>query len=183
MGVWYAHRLLTTFIMSELPEGWPKTEAARPFFPEGWLRGKGWPSFERAVSGMVKKATSSSWRRIVDPAVPRGFGILGGSGHRDAPLHPREFAAELALKVFSNGADCEIVAGLYADTVAGAIGNATELEFAGCEWGDEDAERLAAVLPQCTSLAHLDLGDNDIADEFVTRLWAAALPSLDLIYF
>jgi hypothetical protein len=37
MGVWYAHRLSTTFIMSELPEGWPKTEEARPFFPPGWL--------------------------------------------------------------------------------------------------------------------------------------------------
>ena len=71
MGVWYGHKLTTTFILSELPEGWPQTEAARPFFPAGWLAGKGWPSFERAVSGMLKKAGGTSWRRIVDPAVPR----------------------------------------------------------------------------------------------------------------
>ena len=54
MGMWYAHRLTTTYIMSQLPAGWPRTAEAAPFFPEGWLAGKGWPSFERAVSGMVK---------------------------------------------------------------------------------------------------------------------------------
>ena len=74
---------------------------ARPFFPPGWLRGKGWPSFERAVSGLVKRTSESSWRRIVDPTVARGM----YSGHRDAPLHPRAFAAELARKIFTNGAD------------------------------------------------------------------------------
>ena len=73
MGVWYAHRLTTTFIMSQLPDGWPKTEEARPFFPDECLRGKGWPSFERAVSGLVKRASVNSWRRIVDPAVARDY--------------------------------------------------------------------------------------------------------------
>ena len=130
-GVWYGHRLLTTFILSELPDGWPRSEEARRFFPAGWLKDKGWPSFERAVSGMIKPAVGTSWRRIVDPAVPRGrrsFSNLG-SCRRDAPLHPQEFATELALKAFTNGADCWVVAGLYADTVAGAIGNAKVLEF------------------------------------------------------
>jgi hypothetical protein len=149
---WYAHRLLTTFIMSELPEGWPKTEEARPFFPVNWLRGKGWPSFERAVSGLIKPASAHSWRRIVDPAVPRS---LGQDGYRAAPLPPKLFAAELALKVFTNGADCEMVAGLYADTLAGAIGNAKLLEFTHLEWKDEDAARLAAVLPMATRLEKL----------------------------
>jgi len=152
MGIWYAHRLLTTFIMSELPEGWPKTEEARPFFPVNWLRGKGWPSFERAVSGLIKPASAHSWRRIVDPAVPRS---LGQGGYRAAPLPPKLFAAELALKVFTNGADCEMVAGLYADTLAGAIGNAKLLEFTHLEWKDEDAARLAAVLPMATRLEKL----------------------------
>ena len=56
-----------------------------------------------------------------------------------APLAPRAFAAELALKVFTNGADVEMVAGLYADTVAGAIGNTERLEFAFCELTDEES--------------------------------------------
>ena len=75
--------------MSELPEGWPKTEAARPFFPDGWLRGKGWPSFERAVSALIKPASETSWRRIVDPDGKRED--IGA--YRDPPMHPRAFAA------------------------------------------------------------------------------------------
>ena len=68
MGMWYAHRLTTTVILSELPPGWPRSAEDAPFFPEeGWLRGKGWPSFERAVSGMIKRETGDSFRRIVDP--------------------------------------------------------------------------------------------------------------------
>ncbi len=185
MGTWYAHRLTTTFIMSELPEGWPKTEEARPFFPAGWLRGKGWPTFERSVSGLVKRASSFSWRRIVDPAVSRGgtFGII----HRDAPLPPREFAAELALKVFTNGADCEVVAGLYADTLAGAIGNAKVLEFIGCKWEDEDAERLAAVLPMATRVEEIEIQSSYIGTRGLDALAAAirggAAPKLTKLYF
>ena len=44
------------------PRGWPRLAAfdrlgsvQAPSFPAGWLRGKGWPSFERAVSEMVKQ--------------------------------------------------------------------------------------------------------------------------------
>ena len=43
MGMWYAHRLTTTFILSQLPPGWPKRPEDAPYFPEGWLRGKGCP--------------------------------------------------------------------------------------------------------------------------------------------
>ena len=46
--------------------------------------------------------------------------------------------------------------------------------------GNVGAGRLAAVLPQCTSLAHLDLRGNDIGAEGAGLLRAAALPSLDL---
>lgn len=41
MGVWYAHRLTTTFIMSELPPGWPKSAKDQRFFPPRWLEDKG----------------------------------------------------------------------------------------------------------------------------------------------
>ena len=166
MGMWYAHRLTTTVILSELPPGWPRSAEAAPFFPEGWLRGKGWPSFERAVSGMIKRGTHTSFRRIVDPAVPRGGigrvlisffsgslfsgkrGLMrGSSGYRAPPMHPREFAVELSRKVFSNGADCEMVAKLYADTFTSALGEARVLQFNGMKWRSADAEALAKVLP------------------------------------
>ena len=143
VNTWYAHRLTTTVILSELPPGWPRSAEAAPFFPEGWLRGKGWPSFERAVCGMIKRGTIGSFRRIVDPAVPRGL----GNTYRAPPMHPREFAAELSRKVFTNGADCEMVAKLYADTVTAALGEAQVLQFTGMQWKSADAEALAKVLP------------------------------------
>ena len=165
MGMWYAHRLTTTVILSELPPGWPRSPEDEPFFPEGWLRGKGWPSFERAVSGMIKRGAFKSFRRIVDPAAPRG---LSGA-YCAPPMHPREFAAELSRKVFTNGADCEMVAKLYADTVTAALGEAQVLQFTGMQWKSADAEALAKVLPLLRHVETLNLRGNGIG----TRGFAA----------
>jgi len=136
MGSWYGHRLSTTFSMSVLPEGWGATPYAD----------RGWTTFERAVSALVKPSSLQSWRRLADPAVARKADRRAGR-YREPPMEPREFAARLARKVFTNGkSDCELVAGLYADTLAGALGGAENLEFRSCGWGDEEVERLAAVL-------------------------------------
>jgi hypothetical protein len=169
MGMWYAHRLTTTVILSELPPGWPRSAEAAPFFPEGWLRGKGWPSFERAVSGMIKRGTSTSFRRIVDPAVPRGY----GGGYRAPPMHPREFAADLSRKIFTNGADCEVVARLYADAFTAALGEARVLEFRLLEWTDKEVEAFAKVLPLLRRVETLDLGGNRIGTRGFAALAAA----------
>jgi hypothetical protein len=167
MGMWYAHRLTTTVILSEQPPGWPRSAEDAPFFPEGWLRGKGWPSFERAVSGMIKRGSRYSFRRIVDSAVPRGFGF---TSYRAPPMHPREFAAELSRKVFTNGAkDCEMVAELYADTLCAALGKARVLEFEILQWKDADAEAFAKVLPLLKHVETLNLRGNKIG----TRGFAA----------
>lgn len=170
MGVWYAHRLATTFVLSELPTRWPRdAKGDRPadipaYYPANWLKAKGWPTFERAVSGMIKRASSESWRRLVDPTDPRRLGWTPGV---PAPLHPREFAAKLARMVFTNGKrDCPTVATLYADTLFGALGNTKVLEFKNCRWQDEDAVQLAAVLQYAHKLEILDLmGNQGIGEE------------------
>jgi hypothetical protein len=167
MGMWYAHRLTTTIILSELPPGWPRSPEAAPFFPEGWLRGKGWPSFERAVSGMIKRGSENSFRRIVDPAEKRN------TAYRAPPMHPREFAAELSRKVFTNGADCEVVARLYADAFCAALGEARVLEFANLQWTDADAEAFAKVLPLLRRVETLDLKHNKIGTRGFAALAAA----------
>ncbi len=51
----------------------------------------------------------------------------------------------------------------------------TALDLFEMDVGEDEAGRLAAVLPQCTSLAHLDLCSNDIGAEGAGRL-AAVLP-------
>mgnify|MGYP000868587712 FL=1 len=185
VNTWYAHRLTTTVILSELPPGWPRSAEAAPFFPEGWLRGKGWPSFERAVSGFIKRGTNTSFRRIADPAMPRG--LLGDSGYRAPPMHPREFAAELSRKVFANGSDCEVVARLYADAICAALGEARDLKFSGLEWTDADAEAFAKVLPLLRRVETLDLSLNSIGTRGIAALAAAiregAAPALKTFDF
>jgi hypothetical protein len=171
MGMWYAHRLTTTVILSELPPGWPRSAEAAPFFPEGWLRGKGWPSFERAVSGFIKRGSMHTFRRIVDTAVPRG--LFGNGGYRAPPMHPREFAAELSRKVFTNGSDCEVVARLYADAFCAALGEARVLQFKPLGWRDADAEAFAKVLPLLRRVETLDLVGNCIDTRGFAALAAA----------
>jgi hypothetical protein len=171
VNTWYAHRLTTTVILSELPPGWPRSAEAAPFFPEGWLRGKGWPSFERSVSGMIKRGSEYSFRRIIDTAVPRSF--FGGGGYRAPPMHPREFAAELSRKVFTNGSDCEVVARLYADAFCAALGEARVLAFKNLHWRDADAEAFAKVLPLLRRVETLDLSDNHIGTRGIAALAAA----------
>ncbi len=171
VNTWYAHRLTTTVILSELPPGWPRSAEAAPFFPEGWLRGKGWPSFERAVSGFIKRGAPFSFRRIVDSAVPRGG--FGASGYRAPPMHPREFAAELSRKVFTNGSDCEVVARLYADACCAALGEARVLEFSQLEWRDADADAFAKVLPLLRRVETLVLSNNEIDTRGFAALAAA----------
>jgi hypothetical protein len=56
--------------------------------------------------------------------------------------------------------------------VLGQCASLAHLDLRGNEIGAEGAGRLAAVLGQCASLAHLDLGQNRIRDEGAGRLAA-----------
>jgi hypothetical protein len=102
-------------------------------------------------------------------------------------MHPREFAAELSLKVFTNGADCEVVARLYADASCAALGEARVLEFSNIEWGDADAEAFAKVLPLLRCVETLDLSNNVIGARGFAALAAAiregAAPALKKFVF
>merc|ERR1719291_687313 len=114
---------------------------------------------------MIKPRLLGSFRRVADLAIPRSNfflsdGLMGGNERSEAPLHPRAFASLLAQRTFTNGADCEVVADLYADTLAGAFGGATELIFSNCDWGDEDVMRLAEVLPMAGAATLLGILGN-----------------------
>ena len=76
-------------------------------------------------------------------------------------MHPRAFAAALARKTFTNGrSDCELVAGLYYDTLAGSLGHVEKLIYISCGWGDEEVARLAEVLEWAREARALDLCGN-----------------------
>lgn len=173
MGAWYGHKMTTTAVMSRMPEGWP---TAAPYHARGWT------AFEHSVSNMTKPHRPQTFRRIADLGIPRGNFFIAdcnagswSSNKADAPLHPKAFAALLARRTFTNGADCEVVADLYADTLAGAIGGARELSFQACDWGDKEMEKFAAVLPLARSATALDLSSNLRVGERGAVALAAAL--------
>jgi hypothetical protein len=161
MGAWYAHRLTTTFSMSVLPQGWDVT----PYTERGWT------SLELAVSDFIKPSHPFSWRRLVDPAVVRRPESRP-SAYRKPPLHPLDFAALLARKKFpqpdsllhlvlvDGQRDCELVAGIYADTLRGTLGGVADLEFESCGWGDEELEKLAQVLAFAEAAESISLASN-----------------------
>ena len=150
MGSWYAHELTTTVSMSVAPAG----SSATPYGERGWT------TFERQVSQLVKGASGVSWRKLADASVVRTVGPCGGA-YIEPPMHPRAFAAALARKTFTNGrSDCELVAGLYYDTLAGSLGHVDELSYESCGWGDEEVARLAEVLEWAREATQLDLCGN-----------------------
>ena len=88
-------------------------------------------------------------------------------------MHPRDFATELAQKVFTNGADVEVVARLYADSCLGTLGRAKELSFQHLKWGDADAAKLADLMPLLRDLQTLDISFNRIGRKGFGVLGAA----------
>jgi hypothetical protein len=119
--------------------------------------------------------------------------------YREAPLHPRAFAARLGRTIFTNGkSDCDLVAGLYADTLAGGFGRAEVLEFKYAMWTDEEAVQLAEALPLAKELRRLNLWGNPAfkvdlegnggigargLDALAAALLAGAAPKLEMFVF
>ena len=148
----YAHRLTTTYAMSTLPAGW---DHVTPYVQRGWT------TFELAVSGMIKRSSFTSWRKVVNITISREREAVASS-YRQPPFHPQAFAALLAQKTFTNGkSDCLMVSQLYADTLVGSFGRVESLEFAWCEWGDKEVVQLADALALAFSATSLNLMGNE----------------------
>ena len=176
MGSWYANMWATTFSMTQLPAGWDAT----PYSERGWC------TFERAVSELVKESATGGWRKLADPAMVRKVSTTTGA-YRSTPEPPEAFAARLARKTFTNGkADCELVATLYADTLAAALGETPVLAYMACAWGDDEVEKLAAVLPLARRLIGLNLESNPRIgsrgfDALAAAIGGGAAPNLKLV--
>ena len=75
---------------------------------------------------------------------------------------PQAFAAKLGRAIFTNGkSDCELVAGLYADTLAGSFGKVDYLSFRFARWTDTEAVQLAEMLPHAKQITGIDLRGNN----------------------
>lgn len=181
MQLWYAHQLTTVFLMTDPPPRALVTpEQATVDTAHGTASlaydGRGWPTFEQRCAMLGKRTSEHAWPLLVDVGRQE-------SGRADAqttaaarypPLPPEQFKELIATKMFTNGADAELVAGLYETTAREVIGGASMLKYGGLGWGDLEVTQLCAWLPHCQKLRTLSLVGNAIRDKGLEALTAAA---------
>ena len=64
----------------------------------------------------------------------------------------------------------QLVSSLYKSTLIEILSNTMRLTFNRVGWDDDDASKLALVLPLCSSLRELHLGNNRIGDQAMIML-------------
>ena len=75
---------------------------------------------------------------------------------RLVPMSVDRFAATMRKKKFTNGADCELVIGLYKKTLESVLGKAPNLKMMwNAHWGDAEMRDLVEVLPMCAEATEL----------------------------
>ena len=99
---------------------------------------------------------------------------------------PGTFAQALQQKIFTNGeTDMTLVSTIYSETFEEAVGCARSLWFVDLNWGDEEAQQIAEMMPFCNRLEQLALQDNVMSSRGAIAVVQAAcacssLQSLDL---
>ena len=146
MQIWYAHQSTTVFLMTKLPKG-----ALVHAYDS-----RGWPTFERLVSMLVKPARLEMWPRIVDA----GSGV--GDCTRLPPVTVDAFETLLRTKHFTNGADRGMVVDLYRQTAYSVLAGAWQLDYIGLGWGDDEVIGLCHWLPRCQRLKKIFLRNNPL---------------------
>jgi len=166
VNVTYAHQQIEVWLLKWVPD----TEKRK-------YMNRGWPFFEKAVSGLIKDATKlveleggrdskifqcCSWTEIHDKT----------QRQRTAPMSPEAFKMALEDKTFTSHvgldrieADRSFLSKKYAQTFDEVVPNTTTLWFQGVGWGDREIEQLEQVLPLCSSMQYLLVGDNDFSPE------------------
>ena len=148
MDIWYAHSLTTKIAVTDSPAG------VVPYHERGWC------TFEYQLMQLLLPSTYTSlWCHFIQYD---GTPDDDDEPPRPTPAPPDAFFAggRCAEKVFTNGADRELVAAKWAATVSHIMGHTTELLFQNAGWDDEEMAQLGAVLPLCTRLQSLMLRGN-----------------------
>jgi hypothetical protein len=147
MNLWYAHMRTLVYLLTATPTEWPAGT-----LPYG---ARGWPSFERMITMLLKHQSSKCWATICDV----GAFAPGGLGRTRVypPKPPEEFEQMLRTLNFTNGADRRVVLALYTATLNTALGQARSLRYTGLRWGEPEMHDLVKVLPLCRNLQYLNL--------------------------
>jgi len=133
---------------------WPTTVMLTNLAVERAYHDRGWPSFEYAVSSLLKGSIGYLWNGAIDVGSQR-------SPLAAAPRSPAIFAEDLQTKVFTNGkADADAVLELYEKTVALGFRGSSRLEFSYREWTEDDMVNFVPLLQLCRDAQKLDFSKN-----------------------
>ena len=151
INLWYAHAL-TTCIMVTAPPGPDLTDIV-PYHDRGWC------SFEYQLALLLLTSEYISlWPQLLENDKP------GDSLYHKRPALADEHAffegGTCGSKIFTNGADREIVARKWKETAIEVMSGAVNLFFQNAGWGDEEMKYLAVALRSCKNLAVLSLRGN-----------------------
>ena len=76
----------------------------------------------------------------------------------------------MTTKKFTSKADVTVVDRLYSEFFEGVTQFAEHLDFSSLQWGDDEAGKLAHVLPRFSRLTMLDLANNRVGAQGATAL-------------
>eukprot|EP00966_Prymnesium_polylepis_P188204 4361798-Prymnesium_polylepis.1 len=119
MDLWYSHQMIAVLFVTVFPEGYGDV---RPYGERGW------PSFERRSSQLIKRAKSfglTGWCMCTDLAAHQG----SHDTPRQVPFAPVTFDGILQQRVFTNGADREVVSNLYQKVATAVLGATSEIVY------------------------------------------------------
>ena len=119
MGMWYAHKKVMCFYLTQSVD------------PEIKYERRGWTFFERSCAELIKNNKAMNdrswkWSMCID---------IGGSGESDArqvPIAPACFADELSQKQFTTKADKASVVKLYTKTSLAMLRGLKEMDLSNC---------------------------------------------------
>ena len=180
LGTLYAHRSTWVLRVTTFPKGYPEeyedelpansntatyAERGWTFVETSWAcmaKGRGFSDAGPSQVWDLGKldTTESSWYEMRDKCTKDKV--------RPPPLTPDKFETSLSSKRFTNEKDDRpLVVKLYTERYRSVLQPVRFLQYAGLEWGDEEAARVAEVLTSgaLPNLEYLDLSGNDISDE------------------
>ena len=149
---------------------------------------RGWCFCESSVSNLVKDSDFVLDLAKFDESVTRLRDVVRGcAAKRAPPLAPPVFKEDLSTKTFTSPkADLETVGNLYEKEFDEKLGEATQLNYSGLQWTDEDVVKLCGAIAtgKLVKLETLSLSGNQIGDAGAAALAEVAgkLPQLKYLF-
>lgn len=174
--VWYVHRGTHVWMFTALPES-VFSAGEQTKLNDSNYKSRGWPTFEQAVSTMIKDdgmvfdmgKLPPLWRRwgdVVEHCTPV----------RVPPKPPAHFENELCAKRFMFKGDCRLLVDKYAKVHNNAICKARDFIVSKVTWNPMQLIETGALLAQCFQLQRFILFDSTVGADSGCVL-AKALPS------